>query len=116
MNRSKWVFIVLVASLIYNGWTYYQNYRFHQFLDLVNQKDRLQTDQMNEITVMMYNKTNENIMEVARQQGKLEGMLSVIHGQKLDLSEHSQVWHSGYNRGIDQNKSEENTLKVINKK
>ena len=41
-------------------------------------------------------------MAVARGQGKIEGMLAIMAGQKPDASEATQLWHAGYYRGLDQ--------------
>ena len=46
---------------------------------------------------------NESL-EGMRNQGKLEGMLSIIANKKPDDSETTQIWHAGYQRGLDQNK------------
>lgn len=122
MNRVAWCLIgVLALSLGFNGWLYYKNDRLTQTVLLIDQKDRLQQQQMNEFSLIMYNRTNENIAEVARQQGKLEGMLAVIHNIKPDTSEHSAVWHAGYHRGLDQSadmakmKSESDTVPATDK-
>jgi hypothetical protein len=103
MNRIAWCLVgVLALSLGFNGWLYYKNDRMAHTVLLIDQKDKLQQQQMNEFTLIMYNKTNENIAEVARQQGKIEGMLAVIHNIKPDATEHSSIWHAGYHRGLDQ--------------
>jgi hypothetical protein len=95
---------VLAISLGLNGWLYYKHDKLSTVVTLIDQKDKLQQQQMNELTLIMYNKTNDNIAEVARQQGKIEGMLAVIHNIKPDSNEHSAVWHAGYHRGLDQAK------------
>ena len=105
MNRTAWCLVaVLAVSLGLNGWLYYKHDRLSTVVTLIDQKDKLQQQQMNEYSFIMYQKTNENIAEVARQNGKIEGMLAVIHNIKPDTNEHSQVWHAGYHRGLDQAK------------
>lgn len=96
--------LALVCSTAVNGWLYYKHERLATIVTLIDQKDRLQQQQMNDFTMIMYNRTNENIVEVAKQQGKIEGMLSVIHNQKPESSEANQIWHAGYYRGLDQAK------------
>ena len=123
MNRIAWCLVAILAlSLGFNGWLYYKHDRMSHTVLLIDQKDKLQQQQMNEFMMVMYNKTNENIAEVARQQGKLEGMLAVIHNIKPDSSEHSAVWHAGYHRGLDQSvdmakmKSDGDTVPATDKK
>lgn len=43
-------------------------------------------------------------LEGMRNQGKLEGMLTVISNKKPDDTEFNQIWHAGYQRGLDQTK------------
>ena len=104
MNRTAWCLVGLLAlSLGFNGWMYHKNDRMNHTVLLIDQKDKLQQQQMNEFLMVMYNRTNENIVEVARGQGRVEGMLAVIHNQKPNESESSAIWHAGYHRGLDQN-------------
>lgn len=105
MKRAIWCLaIVLVASLGFNGWLYYKNDKLNTVVTLIDQKDRLQSQQMNEFSMIMYQRTNENIAEVARQNGKIEGMLAVMNNLKPDATESSKLWHAGYHRGLDQAK------------
>lgn len=105
MKRLMWCLsLALVCSIAANGWLYYKHDRLATVVTLIDQKDKLQQQQMNDFTMIMYNRTNENIVEVAKQQGKIEGMLAVIHNQKPDASEANQIWHAGYYRGLDQSK------------
>jgi len=96
--------VILVASLGFNAYGYYQMEKMRFFVGLVDQKDRLQQQQMNDMTLIAINRTNDNIVEVARQQGKIEGMLAIMSGQKPDANEANQIWHAGYYRGLDQSK------------
>jgi hypothetical protein len=112
MNRITWgIACVLCLSLGFNGWLYFKNdqtnekfERLNHTVLIMNQKDQLQQQQMNEFIMVMYNRTNENIVEVGRAQGKIEGMIAVINNQKPNETESSAIWHSGYHRGLDQQK------------
>jgi len=42
--------------------------------------------------------------ESIKNQGKLEGMITVISNKKPDDTEFNQIWHAGYQRGLDQTK------------
>lgn len=120
MNRFAWCLLgLLLVSLGFNGWSYYKVDRMTTVVGLLEAKDSLQQQQMNDFTMIMYQKTNENVVEVARQQGKIEGMLAVMSGQKPDSSETSQIWHAGYYRGLDQAKDmkeADGTIKVADDK
>jgi hypothetical protein len=120
MNRVTWCLVlVLGVSLGFNGWSYYKIDRLTSIVSIIDQKDKLQQQQMNDFTMIMYQKTNENVVEVARQNGKIEGMLAVMSGQKPDASETSQIWHAGYYRGLDQAKDmkeSDGTIKVTDDK
>ncbi len=105
MNRATLLIaICLIVSLFGNGLLYQKYDRQKDIIVLIDQKDKLQQQQMNDITMVMFQKTNENVTDVARQTGKIEGMLAVMSNLKPDANESSQIWHQGYYRGLDQAK------------
>jgi len=121
MNRITWSLIgVVTLSLGLNGWMFYKCDRLQTVVGLIEQKDHLHQQQMNDLTLIMYNRTNENIVEVAKEQGKIEGMLAIMAGQKPNESEANKIWHAGYYRGLEQAKDaktgfKEDTVKVSDK-
>lgn len=124
MNKTTWAVIaILLCSVGYNAYQRYQNDKLQHTVLLIDQKDKLQQQQMNDFIMTMYTRQNENTLELSRQNGKIEGMLAVITGQKPNEYEGNQLWHAGYYRGLDQSKdmkdikspTTEDTVKTGNK-
>lgn len=83
-------------------------------MELVSQKDAINSQSVNEMTMMTLHKLREDNIELGRNQGRIEGMLAVISGHKPDQDEYSKIFHEGYYRGLDQ-KTEEFAQKASQK-
>lgn len=68
----------------------------------MDQKDRLQQSGYSELLYSQINGYRESLMDNARTQGKIEGILSLVNNVKPESNEISSIWHSGYYRGLDQ--------------
>ena len=80
------VYAILACSVLTNG---YQIYRI----------DNMKSIQ--DLLMHVNSVKNEN-MELAKNQGKIEGIISVVNNIKPESNDISAIWHSGYYRGMDQ--------------
>ena len=55
--------------------------------------------------------SQHNDLELAKNQGRIEGILLIATKQKIDESDMAQVWHDGYYRGLEQAKDTVEMLK-----
>lgn len=94
----------LVLSIGYNAYCHYRMNQMQTVVGLMDQKDRLNQEQVRDVMMKMMADIREGQIEQAHAQGKVEGMLCVITNQKPSEYEGNQIWHAGYYRGLDQAK------------
>lgn len=70
--------------------------------NLLSQKDSLTQSGFNEILYTHVNGVKNENVEIAKNQGKIEGILTMVNNIKPETNEISAIWHSGYYRGMDQ--------------
>ncbi len=121
MKRLWIIALLLVCSLAYNGYSFWQMKRMEMAILILDQKDRLQQQSVDEMMWTRVTEIREGQIENARGQGKIEGMLAVITNQKPNATESNEIWHAGYYRGLDQSKDMlkspgDETVPVTNKK
>lgn len=97
----KWVFIGLAifSSFVVNA---YQGYQIHQFKNLqkeIVQKNKLFDEQFDEVVIAYLEKIKTTQDNILKDQGRLEGMLAVVHNFNPDENLYSAVWYDGYNSG-----------------
>lgn len=100
---TKWYLVggVFLASLAMNTYQFYQIQKFDSFEKIMVQKDKLLSDGYNDIALSYLEKIKNNQDDILKNQGRLEGILAVVHNFSPDENLHSAVWHDGYNRGED---------------
>jgi hypothetical protein len=96
------VYGILGISLAINGYQVYRIDNYKNITTLMDQKDRLQQSGYAELLYSQINGYRESMIDNAKSQGKIEGILSVVNNAKPDQNEISAIWHSGYYRGMDQ--------------
>jgi hypothetical protein len=107
MNRSIYALVgVLTLSVVFNFYSYQERKRYEMLVLILQEKGDVQSQQVSEMTLTALNRTNENIVELAKSQGQIEGMLAVMSNRKPSDSEYSSIWHNGYYRGLSQKKDE----------
>lgn len=121
MKRLWIITLLLVASLGYNAYSHWKYERLALALTLIDQKDKLHQQSVDEMMWARMTEVREGQIDAARGQGKIEGMLAVITNQKPNSSESNEIWHAGYYRGLDQSKDMlkspgDDTVPVTNKK
>lgn len=111
MNRffsafGNWIGIasafVVTCSIAYNIYQTTQITRLQQINELVKAKESLVNDSFNEILMARISELRENINEVNRNQGKVEGMVAASMNIAPEQNQISSIWHEGYYRGIAQ--------------
>lgn len=76
--------------------------RLNIIKEIAKQKESLMNDSLNEIVMNRMSELRENIAEVARNQGKVEGMVAVSMNLNPETNHTSAIWHEGYYRGVGQ--------------
>ena len=96
--------IVLAFSvLIHYG--IYQNSKISELEHLFTvstERNRINDDQLREITYSLLNRNHENDVELAKNQGRSEGILVAIKDPSV-TDEYHELWHDGYYQGLAQN-------------
>ena len=100
--KSYVLYAFLGFSLVVNGYQIYRIDTYKDITNLMDQKDRLQQSGYTELLYSQINSHRDGMMENAKSQGKIEGILSVVNNIKPEENEISSIWHSGYYRGMDQ--------------
>ena len=72
-------------------------------MECERERSRINDDQMRDNLVKMITDMREQNIEIARGQGRLDGIVSAINNIKMsDDNEYSRIWHDGYYRGTSQ--------------
>jgi hypothetical protein len=93
---------ILAISLGVNAYQVYRIDNFKAYSGLLDQKDRLTQSGYSELLISHINSLRNDQYESAKNQGKIEGILSMVNNIKPEANEISSIWHSGYYRGMDQ--------------
>lgn len=92
--------IGIIALSLFGNYTQYKKGELYGIFEKIyKEKDQINTNCLLDIT---YQATVKASNENSFNQGKIEGMISVINNMKLNDNEASNVWHSGYYRGLEQ--------------
>ena len=96
--------IVLAFSMMIH-YGIYQNNQINQLEHLFTvstERNRINDDQLQDITYSLINRGHENDLELAKNQGRSEGILVAIKDPTV-TEEYHQLWHDGYYQGLAQN-------------
>lgn len=107
MNRSQIfvdvVFVLVVSCFIHL--TIYQHNEIQnlEYLNTVSvERNRINDDQLRDVMYSMINKGHENDIELAKNQGRSEGILVAIKDPEI-TDDYHELWHDGYYQGLVQN-------------
>jgi len=107
MNRSQ-IFVDVVFVLVVSFFIHLTIHQHNTIQDLehfnmiVTERGRINDDQLREVMYGMINRGNENDVELAKNQGRSEGILVAIKDPEV-TDEYHELWHDGYYRGMAQN-------------
>jgi len=93
---------MLCASAGANAYLAYQNTRSNFLQEVEKKRSTINDDMVNEMLWTRLNTYDQNQMEIARMQGYQEGINSLVHKIDPQQSQISNIWHAGYNRGLEQ--------------
>ena len=112
MNRVNYGLAgILLLSAFLNFHFFNQKKNHETMILLMQEKEGLQNQQVQELTLVAIRQVNDNLVETARNSGRIEGILDVIANKKPSESEYSSVWHAGYYQGLSQEKPEITNVK-----
>jgi hypothetical protein len=106
MNRSQ-IFVDVVFVLVVSFFIHFTIHQHNTIQDLehfsmvITERGRINDDQLREVMYSMINRGNENDVELAKNQGRSEGILVAIKDPEV-TDEYHALWHDGYYRGMDQ--------------
>lgn len=92
----------LAASIGYNYFQFTTNKKSEFLQEVAEKRSKISEDMANELLWTKMNDIQSQNTDLARMQGYQEGILSLVH--KIDPAESqiSNIWHSGYSRGLEQ--------------
>jgi hypothetical protein len=114
MNRSQ-IFVDIVFVLVVSFFIHFTIHQHNTIQDLehfntvITERSRINDDQLREVMYSMINRSNENDLELAKNQGRSEGILVAIKDPEV-TEEYHELWHDGYYRGMAQNEFSIETL------
>lgn len=74
----------------------------NKHMQILRDKDKLLEEGYDDLMTAQLKNTQDQQIELARGQGRIEGMLSIINNFKPESNETSAIWHAGYYRGLQQ--------------
>lgn len=108
MNKVTFTFSLL-ATVAFGTAVNYGIYQQRQItniknqLELSEQRNKINEDQLNEFVYASFNRMNSNDIELAKNQGRSEALLTYIKEPEQGQEFHD-IWHDGYYQGLEQNK------------
>jgi len=92
----------LICSLGANYFFFTTRYQATFMRDVETKRSQLNEDMTNEILMSRINSIDNNQIEIAKMQGYNEGILACAFKLDPKESQISNIWHSGYARGLEQ--------------
>lgn len=95
---------ILAISVAGNGFQIYLQTKTQFLLDVEVKRNQINEDQINEFILSKRNgfADDTSAIESAKMQGKIEGIVSLVHNANPQQNEISSIWHAGYQRGLEQ--------------
>lgn len=93
---------IFIVSLASNGFLYYKLNQANYSTQIEEKRGKINEDQMNELLWIRMNDMQNQTSEIARMQGYSEGIQAVALNVPPHQSQISNIWHSGYQRGLEQ--------------
>lgn len=100
-SRSSYIIgsIVLAASIASNIFLYYSHTRTQFILNVVTERLRINEDEKSELAFSQFSKMNENMIELARGQGRIEAYANIAQNLPVQDSDVSAIFHAGLDSG-----------------
>ena len=92
----------LIASLAANYFFFTTRYQATFMRDVESKRSQLNEDMTNELLMSRLSTIDNNQIEIAKMQGYNEGVLACAYKLDPKESQISNIWHSGYARGLEQ--------------
>lgn len=92
----------------------YQRQSFLSYQQVINNKDALISNGYDEMIIHYLKEVKETNNEIIKNQGRTEGILSVIQNYKPEENQYTAIWHNGYYSGLEQ-KEYQNSIEPISK-
>lgn len=107
ISRSSSLIAVFsaIAALVSVGYNIVQQdhiNRLRTVSELAKQKESLLNESVNEMIMGRISELRENISEVSRNTGRVEGMVAASMNIAPEKNQTSAIWHEGYYRGMGQ--------------
>lgn len=97
-NRTQ-IFIDVVFVLLITFIGHYSINQGNQ-LEMSNRRNAINEDQIQDLFSQLRNVDRQNVVELAKNQGVIEGLLT-IKDPKTEKA-YMDVWHAGYYNGVEQ--------------
>jgi hypothetical protein len=94
-----------IAALVSVGYNIVQQEQINRLRtvgELAKQKESLLNESVNEMIIGRISELRENISEVSRNTGRVEGMVAASMNIPPEQNQTSAIWHEGYYRGMGQ--------------
>jgi hypothetical protein len=94
-----------IAALVSVGYNIVQQEQINRLRtvgELAKQKESLLNESVNEMIMGRMSELRENISEVSRNTGRVEGMVAASMNIPPEQNQTSAIWHEGYYRGMGQ--------------
>ncbi len=107
MNRSQ-IFVDVVFVLVVSFFIHFTIHQHNTIQDLEHlntvstERNRINDDQLRDVMYSMMRTGHDNDLELAKNQGRSEGILVAIKDPEV-TEEYHELWHDGYYRGMAQN-------------
>ena len=86
-----------------NAYQYSTSRRIEFLYECEKERSRINDDQIRDNILKMIGDIREQNVDIARSQGRMDGIIAAINNMKLDDgNEYSRIWHEGYYRGTSQ--------------
>ena len=108
---ATFAFILLAGSIGLNLIQYQDSSKSSFLLKIETQRSKILEDEIGELMFSLQEKTTK--AEMGRFEGFNEGVTSVIKNVNPEENKWSQLWHSGYYRGLEQQAVVSDIQKII---
>jgi hypothetical protein len=96
----------LFTTVNYAVWETAANNNLETFVQIQEMRNKINLDENRELHKILLNDVSNQTTEIIKNQGKIEGIVDYIANPK----EYYEVWHQGYQKGL--NQTEEMKLSV----
>lgn len=100
-NRASYilVIIVLIASITGNIFLYNSQRNSQFLLKIMTERLKINEEEKSEIAFSQFSKLSENVVELARGQGRIEAFATLANNLPVQESDVSAIFHAGLDSG-----------------